>query len=459
MPQIKLEQGCGVAVEPMQPIGPTPPRRRQLRPHLLRQHLPQLHPPLIERVDPPHEPLHRRAMLVRRQQLSHGEGVQTGHEQGAGGTVAGEDLVGAERFGDSLLVQLGEGLAFGQGRGLGEEVGHEFVVVGDGFVFQVDGLLGFAETDEVRGDHPALMHQLVEGVLTVGSRFSKVHLSGGKGHYGAVESDTFSIGFHIHLLNMGRKPLEGLRIGKDGARFVSEKGGVPHPQEPQKDGNVVPQRCVEEVIVHIVRAGEKCLHHLERVLQRERHHSHRGTHRKPPPDPVPEAEDVVRIDPEVRRLVDGRADRAHVFLDHLLSRGLPLHRLDQPVLGGPCVQHGLGRGEGLAHHHHHRLLRIQTVHAREEIHGVHVGQKLEGAPVCGGVGVWIRHERLGHELRSQLGTADTHRQDVAEGLPGGAGSAAGADFADERLDRAQHRVHVLVDLRASRAVTKVVVLR
>ena len=48
--------------------------------HLRGQLLAELHPPLVERVQPPHETLHRRAVLVGGQQLPAGEGVELREE-------------------------------------------------------------------------------------------------------------------------------------------------------------------------------------------------------------------------------------------------------------------------------------------------------------------------------------------------------------------------------------------
>src|SRR5262249_26214302 len=45
--------------------------RRQLRGELL----PQLHPPLIERIDPPHHALHEHFVLVKRDQLAERRGI------------------------------------------------------------------------------------------------------------------------------------------------------------------------------------------------------------------------------------------------------------------------------------------------------------------------------------------------------------------------------------------------
>ena len=50
----------------------------------------------------------------------------------------------------------GEVMRGGRRTGLREEVGHEFVVVGDGLAGKLDGRLALGEADELAGDHAAL---------------------------------------------------------------------------------------------------------------------------------------------------------------------------------------------------------------------------------------------------------------------------------------------------------------
>lgn len=51
----------------------------------------------------------------------------------------------------------------------------------------------------------------------------------------------------------------------------------------------------------------------------------------------------------------------HVLAGDLRLRCLPLHGGEKPVLHGACVEHGLGRGEGLADHDDKGLLGVKPV--------------------------------------------------------------------------------------------------
>ena len=42
---------------------------------------------------------------------------------------------------------------------------------------EVDTLLALKDANELTGDDPALVDELIEGVLSIGARLSKVHLT------------------------------------------------------------------------------------------------------------------------------------------------------------------------------------------------------------------------------------------------------------------------------------------
>lgn len=79
------------------------------------------------------------------------------HQQRQGRPVAKEHLVLDEILRDPLLPALILGLSKCQGIGLGEEVGHQFIMVGHWLTADVDGILGRLETNEVRRYRPTLM--------------------------------------------------------------------------------------------------------------------------------------------------------------------------------------------------------------------------------------------------------------------------------------------------------------
>jgi hypothetical protein len=70
-----------------------------------------------------------------------------------------------------------DGLPIGQSIRLGEEVTHEFIMIGHYFAGYCDGIRRLGEPDELcRYDAP-LVHQLIERVLAIGTRLSEYNLT------------------------------------------------------------------------------------------------------------------------------------------------------------------------------------------------------------------------------------------------------------------------------------------
>ena len=85
-----------------------------------------------------------------------------------------------------------------QGFGLCKEVGHELYMV------VTDGILRLAETNKVARDElGALVDQLVEGVLAVGSRFAPDNRPGLPFHLFTGAGNVFSVALHVALLEIG----------------------------------------------------------------------------------------------------------------------------------------------------------------------------------------------------------------------------------------------------------------
>lgn len=85
-----------------------------------------------------------------------------------------------------------------------------------GLAFDFEGLLGFCEPDELDWDCSALMQKLEETMLAVSSRFAKVDNGRLVCDLLAFCINTFSVAFHIELLNMRGEFAKSLTVGNDG---------------------------------------------------------------------------------------------------------------------------------------------------------------------------------------------------------------------------------------------------
>lgn len=87
----------------------------------------------------------------------------------------------------------------------------------DGFPIKLDRGLRFGESNELSRDHPSLVHQLIEAVLTVGAWFSEDDRASINtfGIPGPINSNSLAIAFHVNLLDVGGKSVKGLAVRKD----------------------------------------------------------------------------------------------------------------------------------------------------------------------------------------------------------------------------------------------------
>src|SRR5262249_58864123 len=96
-----------------------------------------------------------------------------------------------------------------------------------------------AEADEVTGDQlRALVDELVEGVLAVGSRLAPEDRPGLAADRLALERHVLAVGLHGELLEVRRKALQVLIVGQDGDGLRAEEIVVPEGEEAHEDREV-----------------------------------------------------------------------------------------------------------------------------------------------------------------------------------------------------------------------------
>src|SRR5260370_34634282 len=136
----------------------------------LRQRLAQLHAPLIERIDVPDRPLGKDRVLVQSYQLAQGLWRQLFGKDRVRWTITFEYPVVNEPVGSAFCLHLFRSLAECQCLGLGANIGDQHIVVAAKWGERL------RKSDEVARDEPgALMNQLVERMLAIGSRLAPVN--------------------------------------------------------------------------------------------------------------------------------------------------------------------------------------------------------------------------------------------------------------------------------------------
>eukprot|EP00467_Chlorarachnion_reptans_P018434 CAMPEP_0114537544 /NCGR_PEP_ID=MMETSP0109-20121206/29637_1 /TAXON_ID=29199 /ORGANISM="Chlorarachnion reptans, Strain CCCM449" /LENGTH=660 /DNA_ID=CAMNT_0001721445 /DNA_START=330 /DNA_END=2308 /DNA_ORIENTATION=+ len=439
--EVALQQPLGGGVEPFDRPLPAAPRRaggRQLLPHPPRELLAQLHAELVERVHAPDEALHGHPVLVQREELAGREGVHGAvEEEDRRGAVPGHQAVGDQRLGDPLRAELRRRDPDRQGVRLGEEVGHQLVVVGDGLAGEADRGLAPREADEVDGDGAALVQELEEGVLGVRPGLAELHHLGRRARErGPVGRHALPVGLHRELLDVRGELGQGAGVGDQRAGAVPLEGALPDGEEAEEDREVRVERGCEEVAVDVPRAGEEGAGDRHPELQREGEDAGGGAHRVPPAHPVPEPEDVPRGDPEALGPLRVGADGHHVVPDRPLA-----HAPHEPAPHGPGVEERLGRGERLRDDDDQGLLRVPSPDARVGVDRVDVRQEpqLPSPPVAdafgrGGLCLWVVRQGRGHEVGAEVAPADPDHEDVKEASPGVAAEGPGPHALGEVLD-------------------------
>mmetsp|Transcript_3253 Transcript_3253/g.8600 ORF Transcript_3253/g.8600 Transcript_3253/m.8600 type:complete len:231 (-) Transcript_3253:7-699(-) len=189
-----------------------------------------------------------------------------------------------------LRLGLGLVLALHERFRLREEVGEQDGVMLADWILRDDGC------DEVGGDQlGALVHQLVEGVLTVGARLAPNDRAGRCGHGRAVALYALAVRLHVALLEVGGEAVHVLVVRQDSVRLGAVKVPVPNAEHRQHHGQVGRERRGGEVLVHGVRSA----HEGGEVVPPDGE-SNRRADRRPrrvaATHPVPEAEHVLGVD-------------------------------------------------------------------------------------------------------------------------------------------------------------------
>src|SRR5262245_30417151 len=106
------------------------------------------------------------------------------------------------------------------------------------------------ESDEVTRDEPsALMDQLIERVLAVGSRLAPVDGTGLTVHRRSSERYVFAVALHRQLLEIGREALKVLVVRQHGDRLRAEEIVVPDAEETHQHRQVARERRAAEMFV------------------------------------------------------------------------------------------------------------------------------------------------------------------------------------------------------------------
>src|SRR5580692_7835319 len=110
------------------------------------------------------------------------------------------------------------------------------------------------------------MNELVERVLTVGSRFSPIDGTRVVPNLFPVKRDMLAVAFHRQLLGVGREAFQVLFVRQDRDRLRPKEAVVPDPEKTQQHRQVLPEGSSAEMLVHLMETIE----HRLKILRADR---------------------------------------------------------------------------------------------------------------------------------------------------------------------------------------------
>ena len=227
----------------------------KFRKDLLGELLAEFNTPLVVTVDVPDNALGEDLVFVHGDEGTERFRRNVVHHDGVGRLVAFEHLVRGEEcdflFALAVLAEfflgLGERLAVHQGFGLCKEVAEQLLVV------VADLVVAVCRGDEVARNHlGALVDELVEGVLAVGTRFAPEDRTRLVVHALAVTVNGLAVRFHVCLLEVGGEAVEVLVVREHGVAGSAEEVVVPNADEGEDDREVLVSRSGLEMLIHFV---------------------------------------------------------------------------------------------------------------------------------------------------------------------------------------------------------------
>mmetsp|Transcript_40401 Transcript_40401/g.72796 ORF Transcript_40401/g.72796 Transcript_40401/m.72796 type:complete len:592 (+) Transcript_40401:163-1938(+) len=422
----------------------------QLWQNLLRQLLPQLNTPLIKRINIPHGPLREDLHLVHGNQNSEHARSQLLEEEGCGGSVALEDLVGHKgvHLGGghaSFLLELGTDLVGtlpeSHGFRLGKVVGKEDGMVVDGCAEVLgDIVVCFDGCEEIAGnDLRSLVDELVEGMLSVRSGLSPDDGPSLDIDPIAFFVDGLSITFHVGLLEVSRESMHVLIVRQDGQTLCLMEVIVPNTDQCQSQWQVVLGIGSQKVLIYGMRS---CMH-FHPIVKSQRQ-GDGSTNGRPDgvstSDPIPKSEHVVGINSKFRDSRCIRGKRGKV-LRH--TGGISLVVIQKPRLARTRIGHGLLRRKRLGCNQEERPFGIALLENFGSVRPIDIRDEEHFK-----IAFAVRLERLGDHDRTEVGPSDANVHDRVDGLAGVALPGSIADVFGERLDLGEDGVYLRHDILA-----------
>lgn len=265
-------------------------------------------------------------------------------------------------------------------------------MIGHRLFVDLKGSLGLTEPDELAGYHPALVQQLIEAVLAVGTRLTEIDHSRVIAQRLSLQVDPLAVALHVELLNMGNEFAERLAVWQNGSCVEANYSRIVEADQAKQHGQILGDIIVfHQHLVNLVTSIEELFHYVVSVLNAQRQEPDSAPNAEPATDPVPELKHPVVWDSEVSRFFEVGRGGAEVmrnnglffFFSHLLLfLQNSLVTLIKPFSHTFRVENGLRGCECFGVHDNQGFFTIQSVGGTEQVKGVDVSQEPQLSVFC-----------------------------------------------------------------------------
>ena len=250
------------------------------------------------------------------------------------------------------------------------------------------------------------MQRLEEAVLHIRACPAPPYRHGIDADRGAIQLHRLAQALHDQLLQIGRQQRKALVVGHHALRRMAQHIPVPHRRERVAHGDVVGQRRVDGMRIESRRTGQQTFEAVEADRQRDRQ-ADRGPQRIAAAYPVPHRQHASGGD------VEGRGGALGIRADGIQSLAAT-----QPVAQDAAIEQGLLGAERLRDQDRRGTRGVQRRQRALRGGAIDVGQEMHPEASRQRIA-----QRIGHQPRPQVGTADADAHDV--------GDVAGLELCDQ----------------------------
>src|SRR5260364_393585 len=202
----------------------------------------------------------------------------------------------------------------------------------------------------------------------------------------------------------------------------AEKIPVPNAEQRYDHGQIISQRRVQEMLVHLLRAGAQRAEMRGADLQHDRQ-PRRGPQRITPANPIPHLKQVFKRNAELNRRLSIGSDADEMHIKRRFRRAA----LEKCVAQRARVAHRLKRGEGFGDDNRERCVKIDGFERALYLRAVDIRHKMDIQ-----IGSTERMQRLTDHFWTELRAADANIDERADRLAGIAAPMAAAHALGKR---------------------------